>query len=468
MNLLFDIPTRASRELDNRLAKKSNTSAKRVTTTVRGGSDLLSRISQMKTMVESNLGEYKDEYIVIKDVDELHGYISKCIVNGVIAIDTETDGLDPMLNTIAGVCIYTPGVRGAYIPINHISYITNEKLPKQLSAEDVRRELERVKDANIDVIMFNANFDIRVLNNQVGVKLKCTWDCYIAARLLNENEGAGNNGLKKLHQKYVLRGDGDAFSYEALFRGIPFTEVPIDVGYLYAAHDPVITYELYEYQKPFLTPTSDECISRGLEDVARVFHEIEMPCVGVVTDMEDCGIELDLVYTEELSNKYNAMLEEKRQVFYDICKEYEQEIESYRLQHVGGKLENPVNISSPVQLSILLYDVLKYDAGVDKKTKKPIRGTGEAVLESLDKPICKAILEYRTVEKLVSTYIDKLPTCVNPNDGRIHCNFNQYGADTGRFSSSDPNLQNIPSRNHDIRKMFKASDGYVLMSSDYS
>ena len=89
-------------------------------------------------------------------------------------------------------------------------------------------------------------------------------------------------------------------------------------------------------------------------------------------------------------------------------------------------------------------------------------------MEKINNPICKALLEYREIAKLISTYIDKMPDCINPNDGRIHCKFNQYGADTGRFSSQDPNLQNIPSHNKDIRKMFKATDGYVMMSSDYS
>ena len=99
---------------------------------------------------------------------------------------------------------------------------------------------------------------------------------------------------------------------------------------------------------------------------------------------------------------------------------------------------------------------------------KAPRGTGEKILIKIDNAFTKSLLEYRGIEKLISTYIDKLPSCVNKQDGRIHCKFNQYGADTGRFSSNDPNLQNIPSHNKDIRKMFTASRDYVLMSSDYS
>jgi DNA polymerase I-like protein with 3'-5' exonuclease and polymerase domains len=143
---------------------------------------------------------------------------------------------------------------------------------------------------------------------------------------------------------------------------------------------------------------------------------------------------------------------------------YEKEIQEYKQKNSNHKLSDPINIGSSTQLAILLYDIL----GIEPPDKKSPRGTGVDILQKIDNPICKAVLEYRTVSKLITTYIDKLPNCVNPKDGRIHCNFNQYGADTGRFSSSDPNLQNIPSHNKDIRKMFKAQDGYILMSSDYS
>jgi DNA polymerase I-like protein with 3'-5' exonuclease and polymerase domains len=132
------------------------------------------------------------------------------------------------------------------------------------------------------------------------------------------------------------------------------------------------------------------------------------------------------------------------------------------------RLDNPINIQSVKQLQALLYDIAKVKPVIDKKTKKPSRGTSEEILTKLKHPIADAILEYRSFSTLVSTFIDKLPECVNPKDGRIHCKFNQYGADTGRFSSQDPNLQNIPSHDKNIRKMFKATDGYIMMSADYS
>ena len=456
---LFDIPKRPGKSSDLKLAKKVNSKTK-TATTVRGGSSIIDRIATIKAMVDRHLGKYTDEYIFITDEQELSRYIDSCIKNNIISIDTETTGLDPMLDDIAGICIYTPGEKGAYIPLNHVSYVTRIKIANQLSLQVAKEQFQRIADANIDIIMFNAKFDTRFMYNQVGVKLKCTWDGYLAGRLLNENEPS--KGLKKLHQKYILHGEGDAFSFDELFKGMPFTLVPINIAYLYAAHDPVITYELYEFQKPFLTADNSECIKRGLQGVAWVFHNIEMPCVQVVSDMEDNGITFDNNYAHELSVKYNQLLIDKEKECYDLLDN--DKIEEYVKKHPSCKLDNPLNIASPTQLAIYLYDILQVES-VDKKTP---RGTGVDILQKLNLPICNAILEYRAVSKLLSTYIDKLPDCVNPNDGRIHCSFNQYGADTGRFSSSDPNLQNIPSHNKDIRKMFTASEGYVLMSSDFS
>lgn len=447
---LFDIPTRSSKADNKKLVQKAGLINK-ATPTIKGGSSLLDRINQAKELVERHLGRFKDDYILIQDEDVLSDYVEKCIQNKVISIDTETTGLDPLLDEIAGICIYTPNMPGAYIPINHISYITNMPVPNQLDVNTIRSYFKAIINANIDIIMFNAKFDIRFLRNRVGLhNIYCTWDCYLASRLLNENEPT--NALKKLHQKYVLNGQEDEFTFEELFKGIPFTMIPLQTAYLYAGHDPVITYELYEYQKKYLREDSDRKDMRALY---WVFKNIEMPCIEVIADMEDTGILFDDEYRKVLSDKYNTMLSDTLESFYSDLKQYDDKIVKYRAKmQNNAKLDNPINIASPTQLAILFYDIL--DVGVIDK-KKP-RGTGEDILEKIDLPIAKDILEYRTLSKLVDTYIDKLPTCVNPNDGRIHCSFNQYGAKTGRMSSSDPNLQNIPSHNKDIRKMFIASN----------
>ena len=460
---LFEIPNRPNRANDSKVAKKSRTTSKAVST-VKGG--LLGKINQIKAKVETNLGKFKDDYVIINDEKVLHSYLETCKKNKYISIDTETTGLDPLLDELVGVCIYTRGQKGAYIPINHVSYITGVKSEGQLPNEIVMGEFDKLLKSKPYIDMFNSKFDIRVLRNAGLKSIYCTWDGYLAARLLNENEGDGNNGLKQLHKKYCLDGVGDAFSFDELFRDITFDKIPISVGYLYAAHDPVITTELCDYQRQFLREDSDR---EDLRSVYWVMTNIEMPCVSVVADMEDIGVELDMKYQEKLSKKYNDLLAAKEKEVYAAIRLYDKEISAYRAKHTNVKLDNPISIASPKQLAILLYDII----GIDIVDEKKPRGTGEEILVQVDEPeaaktICKAILEYRELSKLVGTYIDKLPDCVNPNDGRIHCKFNQYGAVTGRFSSQDPNLQNIPSHNKDIRKMFKATDGYVLMSSDYS
>ena len=463
---LFKVPQRAGRTNDSVIAKKANSKLNKSTTTIKGGGDLFSRISTIKAMVEKHLGQYKDDYIVIQDEKVLHDYISNCLQNGLISIDTETTGLDPLQNEIVGICIYTPNNKSAYIPVHHRSYITQLEVSNQLEVDILREEFQRIADSDITIVMFNACFDIRFMKNRIGVKLNCTWDCYLASRLMNENEGAGNRGLKKLHQKYVLKGEGDAFKFDDLFKGIPFDLIPIQTAYLYAAHDPIITYELYDFQKQYLYYDNHCELSdrNGMNGVSWVFFNIEMPCVSVVADMEDNGVAFDIDYANKLHEKYTQELKEKTDRVYEIINMYSDDISDYRAKNANNKLSDPINIDSPVQIAILLYDII----GIKSVDDKSPRGTGEEILLKIDNPISKALLEYRGVGKLISTYIDKLPNCVNPKDGRIHCKFNQYGADTGRFSSNDPNLQNIPSHNKDIRKMFMATPGYVMMSADYS
>lgn len=457
---LFDLPTRAGKSQALTVAKKSKSKAT-VKNTVKGCSGTVDRIATINAVVEKNLGQYRNEYLVIRDEDTLHTYIDRCIENQYISIDTETDGLDPYTNIIAGICIYTYGQQGAYIPVNHISYVTGMKVQNQLEPSVIINEFNRLLQTRPDIDMFNANFDIRFMR-QFGIKyIYCTWDGYLASRLLNENEP--QKGLKALHNKYCLDGKGDAFKFDDLFKGIPFTKIPINTGYLYAAHDPVITTELCDYQRQYLGKTPEEA-KEGLKDVSWVFHNIEMPCLEAVCSMEDNGIAFDVEYASKLSEKYHAIEQEKLNRFYEALEQYKAKIETYKSKNLNHKLSDPISVTSPSQLATLLYDILNIES---PDPKKP-RGTGEDILQKIDNPLCRAILDYRGIVKLLSTYIDKLPECVNKKDGRIHCSFNQYGADTGRMSSNSPNLQNIPSRNHDIRKMFKASDGYLLMSSDFS
>lgn len=457
---LFDMPgTRSNREADLGVAKKSKTkSAPAVSTRVNG---LIDRINLIVATVQQKLGKYESSYAVIRTEQELQTYIDACIKNQEVALDTETTGLNPMQDKIAGVCLYTPGQKGVYIPINHESYVTGQKLKNQILPVDVARALIQLRSANVKFIMHNAKFDIRVIEHQLGVKLSCYFDTLLASQLLNENEP---HGLKALHQKYVLNGVGDAWSFGALFKDIQFTKIPIDTAYLYAARDPHITYELYKFQLPYLTVGTEECVEQELEGVSSVFWNIEMPFLDVCIEMEDNGISFDMNYQQELHEKYNKLKDEKYEAYLDCLKEYQPKIDEYNLSQTNSKLSDPINISSPTQLAILFYDIL----GVGEIDRKSPRGTGEDILKKMNLPICNAILEYRGVDKLINTYVDKLPNTINPNTERIHAVFNQYGAKTGRLSSENPNMQNIPSHNKDIRKLFVSRPAYVMMSSDYS
>lgn len=459
---LFDLPEiLVSKQNDKDIIKKSNIkkSTKQI---IKTGTSLLEKITTIINLVDEKLGKYKDKYQCIRTETELKVYIDDCIKNNICALDTETLGLNPMLDDIVGFSLYTPGLKAVYIPLTHINYINNQKIDNQLSKEFCKEQLQRLVANNVKMIMFNAKFDIRVLRHQIGVYLNAYWDGYIAQKLLNENET--ENGLKYLHAKYVLKGKEDAFSFTDLFDKIPFNLIPIKTGYIYAARDAEVTYELYKYQEQFLDKNNPKCIDKELVEVANLFRDIEMPLIDVVATMEDNGIKIDLDYLHQLSEKYNKILLEKEAEFYKLCDKYSDKIEAYKIANPNNKLGSMINIASSTQIAILLYDIL----GEKPVPKQPPRGTGEEVLKVIDNEFCKAILEYREIAKLISTYIDKMENVINPNDGKVHCNFNQYGAKTGRFSSNDPNLQNIPSHNKDIRKMFVADDGYVLMSSDYS
>lgn len=458
---LFDLPKRTDKTQDKKAIKNSQ-KARVAVPTIKAGDSLLSRINQIKAKVEQHLGKYREGYICIQDEQTLINYIDKCIENKIVALDTETTGLNIILDDIVGICIYTPGEKSAYIPINHISYITQIKSDNQLPIEFIREQFTRLySHDNLESEMFNADFDLRIMWNKVGVRnAYCTWESYLAMRILNENEP--HNTLKKLHQKYVLNDAEDEFTFDELFKGIPFSYIPINIAYLYAAHDPIITHELCEYERKYLRPDNER---KDMQDLYWVFKNIEMPCVSAVASMEDNGVLFDFDYNNKIKEKYHTLLDERIANFQKECKVYEDELNTLRLK--GVKLDNPLNIASTQQLAVLLYDVMKLPLFYDKKKRKETRSTSEeALLPHKDNTIVQAILAYRELATIVGTFIDKLPECVSPTDGRIHCIFNQYGADTGRFSSKDPNLQNIPSHMSDIRPMFKATNNEYTLTID--
>lgn len=442
---------------DKNIISKSKTTTKR--TSIRsGGNNLAAQIQSIVAIANQKLAIHKDDYILIRNETDLIKYEQSIIENGICAFDTETTGLNPLLVDLVGICLYTPGQKAAYIPVNHKSYITGVKSKDQLDKNIIIDFFRRLLKRKIKWVMHNAKYDIRVCRHCLGIDIPCYWDTMLAAYCIDEEE---SHRLKDLHLKYCDSKDTESLTFDSLFKGITFDNIPISTAYLYAAGDAIKTYELYNYQKTILN-------RRVLADPYNVFNDIEVPLIRVVANMEDRGVSLDFDVCERLSEKYHNLKDLKQQQANKIIAMYEDEIDNYRLKHPDTKLDSPINLASPTQLAILIYDILK----LQSPNKKQPRGTGEEILKHFaqkgkERDLCEVILDMRGIDKLLSTYIDKMPKVVL-EDGKIHASYNQYGAKTGRFSSQDPNLQNIPSHNKEIRQMFKASDGYVLIGSDFS
>lgn len=440
---------------DKNIIKKSKTVTNR--TSIRsGGNNLAAQIQSIVAIANQKLAIHKDDYILIREPDQLYEYMKEMKQVGEGALDTETTGLNPLLVDIVGGCIYTPGQKAAYIPINHKSYITGVRTKEQMNEETVSKIM---KDFYKDIrwIFHNSKYDIRVCRKTLGINFNPYWDTMLAAYCIDEEE---SHKLKDLHLKYCNSKDTESLTFDTLFKGVTFDNIPISTAYLYAAGDPIKTYELYEYQKTLLN-------RRVLSGPYNVFWNIEMPLISVVADMEDRGVCLDFDVCNNLHEKYHKIKEERQKQADDVIAMYQTEIDNYKMKNPNHKLSDPISLSSSTQLAILFYDIL----GLQSPDKNSPRGTGEEILKHFaqgkEKNLCEAILGMRNVDKLLSTYIDKMPA-IALDDGRVHASYNQYGAKTGRFSSSDPNLQNIPSHNKEIRHMFKAQDGYVLIGGDYS
>lgn len=438
---------------DKDIIKKSKTTTTK--TSIKGsGNNIASLIQNMVAIADAKLSHHKDDYILIRNTLDLNNYMTQADRNGECAIDTETTGLNPLLVDIVGVCLYTPGQKAAYIPINHKSYVTGTRTKDQLTEKEVA---DGIKDYKGRWIFHNAKYDIRVMRKTLGIDLKPYWDTMLAAYCIDEEE---SHRLKDLHLKYCDSTDTESLTFDKLFGGVKFDNVPISTAYLYAAGDAIKTYELYKYQQTILN-------RRVLSGPYNVFMNIEMPLISVVADMEDRGVCLDYEVCNYLHNKYHKLKEEAQERADKALDMYKTEIDNYKMKNINHKLSDPISLSSPTQLAILFYDIL----GLESPDKKSPRGTSEDILKHFaqgkHKDICESILEMRSLDKLIGTYIDKMPE-VALEDGRVHATYNQYGAKTGRFSSQDPNLQNIPSHNKEIRKMFKAQDGYVLIGADYS
>lgn len=464
---LFGLSPRSTKESDAKVLNKIKSSRASNTIVLKGskGGSLIERISLINSIVEKEFPD-KSMYELCTTLEALDGYIGKVISEGICSLDTETNSLDPITCILAGASLYTPGQKPIYAPMHHVSYITGMEVANQIADAVMKEQLERLIKHDVKIVYHNAKFDIRVLKHQLAVDLSdlTFWDTQVASILLNENE---SHRLKDLYPKYCDKSGNKSLSYGDIFSGIPFTHVPIKSGYLYAAKDAKITWELFKFQEPYLTKTSQICMAKDLTKIAKLYNEVELPCIKVIAQMEDNGICIDLEHAQKLSAETHLVLEQKHKVFNAVCDLYAKEIATYKASNGNHGLENPINVGSPKQMAVLIYDILL----LKNKDKRKPRGTGEDIIGAIDHPIVNAILEIRGVEKLLSTYIDKLPNSICPKTGKIHANFNQNGAKTGRLSSDSPNLQNIPSKKdkeQKIRKMFKPSEGCYLISGDFS
>jgi len=447
------------------------------------------RLEIINDKVIKILGKQRHNTVVIRSLDDFIAYINKAIQNGVIAVDTETNNsLDPVTCKLMGLCLYTPGERQAYIPINHVDWQTEELLANQLTEEDCRQQLQRIKDNNTFVIMHNGKFDYEVIKTTCHIDLPPNWDTMVAARLLDENELAG------LKYQYTTKIDPSQSKYdiESLFENVQYAFVNPEIFALYAATDSMMTYKLYLWQLPFMT-------SPELERLYWVFLNIEMPIVVVTAEMELKGVSINTKFGKKLKIKYKQQLAEidteiekeldklkplisewredetrggaySKMYMPKKSKKSQEELEAIytaiepdqipsgkkdrtgkdilvknpnagRRYKFGKKasemLSDPINLASPAQLAILFYDILNCPA----VSKKAPRGTGESELEAIaekrpDLQICKLILKRRGIVKLITTYIDVIPDLVKHwPDGRIRFHLNAQGTDTGRYSS---------------------------------
>lgn len=415
-------------------------------------------LNEMSKKVEEY---FKDSpAILITTEQELHDYVDKCIEAGYAGIDTETTGLDRINDTIVGASLYYPGGVECYIPSKHLIPIFDEPYKDQLSYEVIGKELQRLVDAKVKLILANADYDIAMIYKDLKVDIvpAVYYDVILAWRCLKENEK--DNTLKGLYNKYPLRGKGDPMKFRDFFSPALFPYCKPQVAKLYAANDAKITFELFKWQLPYVTKTHPKCQKSHLEKIADLIWNIEFPMIRVCAQMYRDGMYLDNDTAEMLNQRYDKKNEEEMKVLQDMVQDLIDENDyptNTKRPFRTGKEFNP---KSPPHVKYLCHTLLRIpDTG---------GGTGKEVLRDLNLPQTNQVLAVRSLGVLISTFVKKLPNAVTRHDNRIHAQFRSVGADTGRMSSAEPNMQNIPSHATDIRHMFRATPGYIMLSSDYS
>nr|UWD71675.1 MAG: DNA polymerase family A [Bacteriophage sp.] len=446
-------------------------------TVKRNKNKLENALAVIQELVKSGRLHAEGEVETIRTPERLKEYMDHCKQSGEYVLDVETTGLDIYNDILVGICLYTPGETSVYVPFNHTD-LQNVRVADQMSEEQVRDiVIPYLQDQELRCINHNIKFDNKKLAwdwKQIIVNIY--WDTLIAGYVLNENEP---HGLKPLYNKYILHGKGSSEDYGDLFEGIPFNYVPIEVATVYGANDGFKTYALYKFQAQYLR---EDHPREDFRKMYYVFREVEMPLIPLCTDMEMRGVEIREDFAKELSEDFNKEMVEVEAK----CDAYVEQFKQYILDHNNlmrlTKGTCKINYSSPQQVAALFYDIFK----LRSVSRKEPRGTGDKIIQKFlstakkkDTKKSREFAEFlenyqrfKEIKKLLGTYVDKIPQVKEPKINAVYTTYNQYGAKTGRFSSSDTvskiNLQNIPSKEKRIRKIFKARDGYKLVGGDFS
>ena len=408
-----------------------------------------------ETALESKTVE-KATYELIQTVEALQQWIDAAQKEGVVAVDTETTGLNPLLAELVGISLSIKPGYACYIPLAHKSFKTPSMLdllddskPKEGVEKILQIEKQTaikllkplLEDTGVLKIGQNIKYDMHVFEG-VGISVAPIEDTMLLSYCLEG--GLHKHNMDELARRFL---NFETIKFKEIVGAgksqITFDYVPLEKALGYAAEDAEVTLRLQHALKPRLVQ----------ERMVSLYETLERPLVNVMRQMEALGIKVDATELKRLSDDFTIRLAEL-------------EIEIYKL---AGR---EFNIGSPKQLGEVLFDEMAIPGG--KKGKTGAYGTGADILENLvhqGHELPKKMLKWRQIAKLKSTYTDALMNQINPKTGRIHTSYSQAVASTGRLASSDPNLQNIPVRSEEgrkIRKAFIAEKGMTFLSADYS
>ena len=400
------------------------------------------------SLINTNIMSFDSvDYSCVQELGTLQNWISKINERGWVAVDTETTGLDDMVAELVGICLCVEVGEACYIPLNHKSgdddlFGGSKLAPNQLPLQKVLELLKPIfEDPAIIKIGQNIKYDMKILS-RYNIDIFPIDDTMLLSYALNG--GAHNHGMDSLSSRYL---DHSPISIKSLLgsgkSAITFDQLSIAEAVDYAAEDADITLRLWKLFKPLLHKSR----------VTKVYEILERPLVSVLAEMEQNGIKVD---RDTLSRMSNSFAQKMAGLEDEIFK-------------AAGR---SFNVGSPKQLGEILFDEMEIPGG--KKGKTGAYATGADVLEDLivegyDFP--SKVLDWRQLSKLKSTYTDALQDHINVDTGRVHTSYSMAGTSTGRLSSTDPNLQNIPIRTEDgrrIREAFICDEGSVLLSLDYS